>query len=73
MYVLTREHNLYDQEGEYYVAIFKNIDDVKKRLKEVIKKDGYSGGSDELLNHILEGGGRRNYEEVWFNLNKVEV
>ena len=73
MYVLTREHNEYDQEGEYYVGLFKNIEDVKNRLNDVIKKDGYGGCDEELLKHILNGGGRRNYEHVWFNLIKENV
>jgi len=73
MYILTREHNLYDQEGEYYVAIFKNIEDVNKKLQEVIEKDNYCTYDDKLHKHIVKGGGRINNEEVWFNLRHEDV
>lgn len=68
MYILTREHNLYDQKGEYYVAIFKDIEDVNNKLQEVIEKDLYSTYSGKLHNHIINGGGRMGKEDVWFNL-----
>ena len=46
-----------------------------KEMKDndVIKKDGYGGCDEELLEHIINGGGRRNYEDVWFNLIKEDV
>lgn len=77
VWVLTREHNDYDQHGEYFVAVF-----LKKpshtTLAKALSKEGYGTGSDVMaalvfLEHLLAGGGRVQWENVWFNLDHVEV
>ena len=63
-WVLTREHNDYDQYGEYYVMCW----DHKPTVIEIIdimetEECGYS------VAHILAGGGRRNDTvDIWYNL-----
>ena len=64
-WVLTEEVNDYNQYGEYLHSVFK----VKPTIEEV--KD-VCGVDDSLANHILNGGGRVNYEKSWYHLNEVE-
>jgi len=67
MWVLTKEVNYYDQYGEYFVAGFlaePTADDLRKTLVESEHRD---------IDHILSGGGRRNYEDTWWNLYEVEA
>jgi hypothetical protein len=64
MWVVTREHNLYDQEGEYFVVAFDNKPTFQE-LKKLI------GGSDVTIGKLTRGGGRQEFEEVWYNLYEV--
>ena len=64
MWILTREHNAYDQEGEYYVYAWDHKPS-KEEVDIVMDKieDGYAD-----LDHIMNGGGRKNWEDIWYNL-----
>lgn len=71
-WVLTREVNDYNQDGEYFVAIF----DKKPSISELIdffNGDMVSGiSAKELLKwviHVHEGGGRRASEDEWYMLD----
>jgi hypothetical protein len=65
VWVLTKEYNLYDQEGEYFVAVFANKP-TTQQLEECSVPYDY-------LQHVLNGGGRLNIEEEWFYLREVET
>lgn len=67
IYVLTEEHNDYDQYGEYFVEAFETKP-TKEQLSETIKRN-----DDKLLDHILNVGGRQGFEDVWWYLNEVEL
>ncbi len=69
-YILTREHNEYDQYGEYFVAWFNNLPTVTEVLTAVESDDG-SKIDDALAAHIIAGGGRQNVENVWWHLKQV--
>lgn len=62
MWILTREINQYDQDGEYFVAAW-----TVKPTETQIEKCVYNANND-LLHHILNGGGRLKYEYEWYNL-----
>jgi hypothetical protein len=65
MYVLTKEYNDYDQHGKYLVAVFDKeptIENIKNLLE----------CNNEYARHVLEGGGRINYEYDWYYLNKIK-
>lgn len=65
IWILTREINAYDQDGEYFVSAFSQ----KPTIAQIEKICGYN----ELgATHVLNGGGRRNAEEEWYNLQMVE-
>lgn len=66
-WVLTFEVNEYDQEGAYYLKVFKEKPN-KGQVAEVLNELGYGEFSDEYLDHVLSGGGRKEYEYIWFNL-----
>jgi hypothetical protein len=73
MYVLTREHNQYNQYGAYFVAAFEEKP-THKMMKKIIKKDGFDclfPEKNELIEHILTGGGRIAMEDVWYNLEEI--
>lgn len=76
VWVLTRSHNDYDQHGEYFVAVFGRKPDIK-RLAEAMEMESGSLGNlmqaIAFLSHIIEGGGRRGTENVWYQLEEVDL
>ena len=75
VWVLTREINEYDQDGEYFEAVFAKKPTVKK-LAEALKGKIHISDIMEALvlcEHILSCGGRQGVEHTWFNLREVEV
>jgi hypothetical protein len=65
--ILTRQHNQYDQYGEYFVAWFA---DIPTDIRRVLEGDGYDADA-ALAAHILSGGGREGSEDVWWNLRRI--
>jgi len=79
IFVLTREHNEYDQHGSYFVRAFSELPSLEK-LAEVIQTEGdfhcQAMNTDfaiALSEHLRKGGGRRGTEDVWYNLDEVEL
>ena len=74
IWVLTASYNDYDQHGDYFVAAFdkkpsrKDIEDLK--LTEVMN---WEPAKSDAINHILEGGGRRKCEQVWYDLVQYNI
>jgi len=64
MWVITRSVNQYDQYGDYFECVFKE----KPTLQELIR----FFGDEELSKHVLNGGGRREFEGVWYFLTEME-
>lgn len=69
VWVLTKEYNDYDQHGEYFVEVFLK----KPTLAQLAEYTGISVEYPETLLHILDGGGREKWEDVWFNLTEQEL
>lgn len=67
IWVLTREYNDYDQHGEYFVHAWTS-----KPTVEQIDKALNGWENREECEHILNGGGRRGYENSWYFLRTVE-
>ena len=67
MLVLTMEVNDYSQHGIYYIKLFKNKDTARKGLYKALASEGEQP-TPELIEHILLGGGRIDYEDKWFYL-----
>jgi hypothetical protein len=68
IWVLTSEYNDYDQHGAYFNRAWvgkPTVVDLK-----AYAKSGKENWSKKDLDHILNGGGRRNWEEKWYNLEK---
>ena len=65
VYVLTREINEYDQDGEYFVEVFLD----KPSRSQLIS----CGVPEYRLDHVLKGGGRVKDEYKWFNLRKEKL
>lgn len=66
MWILTESFNDYNQHGDVFVAAFKNKPN-ERQLRNELKALGYEY-TDEALAHILNGGGRQNWENSWYNL-----
>lgn len=66
VWLLTSECNAYDQFGEYFEAVFHD-----KPTALQLAANGISDPS--LQEHILNGGGRRGYEDGWYNLKEEEL
>jgi|DEB0MinimDraft_4_1074332.scaffolds.fasta_scaffold426591_2 hypothetical protein len=74
VWILTSEHNDYNQHGEYFIAWFKTKPSEKElwRVLQEEEEDDFS-----LVEHILKnGGGRRkpykSTNEVWYNLRQIK-
>lgn len=61
MWVVTKEYNMYDQEGEYFVAAYHEKPDLYQ-LKKLLKCDR------DFAVHVYDGGGRIGVEDWWYNM-----
>ena len=73
MWILTEEYNDYDQHGAYFVTAWTE----KPSREEVarvcgIDTSGRFTNSDKMIDHMLLGGGRVEYEYQWYNLIEVQ-
>lgn len=65
-WLLSCECNDYDQHGSYHIAVFKT----KPTYKDLNQFEDLNNKPD-LINHILEGGGRTEKNEwIWYNLDE---
>jgi shikimate kinase len=65
IYVLTREINQYDQDGEYFVHAWN----YKPTTEDIIQHVG----SSIVATHVAStGGGRIMHEEEWYHLREVK-
>lgn len=65
VWILTREVNEYDQDGEYFVAVFG-----EKPHHTLLTANGVP---QEHLRHVLNGGGHIGVEHEWFHLRDYSV
>jgi len=63
IYILTRQENDYNQHGEYYETYFIG----KPTVKQIIN---WTGHDEEYAKWVLNGGGRKDDEDVWYNLRE---
>lgn len=64
IYVLTREINQYDQDGEYFVHAWTYMPKQEDIIQWV--------GNSKTANHIIiNGGGRVEFEDEWYYLREV--
>ena len=77
VWVLTEEHNDYNQHGEYFVAVFGDLPTVQRLASALSLHDGASRPNVmealALIEHIRNGGGRIGTEDVWYNLKEQEL
>lgn len=66
VWILTREINEYDQDGEYFVNVFKN-----KPTEADLCLNGIP--DEETAKHVLGGGGRIGVEHTWWHLREHVV
>ena len=66
VWVVTREINEYNQDGEYFVAVFKNKPTFQQ-LKKLLNED------DVTIDKLTRGGGRQSTEYEWYNLLEEEL
>lgn len=60
VYILTREINAYDQDGAYFVNVFSSLPTYEMLIENGVPKN--------RIRHVLNGGGRVDYEYEWFYL-----
>ena len=65
IFVLTREINRYDQDGEYFVEVYVS----KPSYQQLIE----IGVPRNRIRHVMNGGGRVGTEDQWFFLREKEV
>lgn len=64
VWILTMEVNAYDQCGEYFVAVYKD----KPTHQQLSEQDVPTN----RLRHVLDGGGRKDDEDTWYNLKLTQ-
>lgn len=69
IWVLTKEVNDYEQDGEYFCAIFSRKPTYDE-LSAELNKDWHSI-TECIVHHVLAGGGRLESEDRWWFLRKV--
>ena len=67
VWVVTREINMYDQDGDYLVAVYRRKPDFAK-LKKLLPHL-----SDATVGKLTRGGGREACEDEWYNLSELEA
>ncbi len=65
VWILTEEHNEYDQYGEYFISAFKE----KPTHKQLTELDVPTN----RLKYVLGGGGRQDGDCHWYHLREVEA
>lgn len=76
VWVLTTEHNDYNQYGAYFLAVFAKKPEIAalaEALKNEVPPNIPTMEAIALIEHIRAGGGRRGTEDKWFNLEEVEL
>ncbi len=78
VWVLTRSINDYNQDGDYFEAVFAKQPSVKQLADFFYGKDGGHGSMDVMaavsfLEHVRSGGGRRGTEDTWYDLEEKEL
>jgi len=78
VWVVTKEVNAYDQFGDYFEGVWANkptYNQVEKFLisARVIYPEGPTEGKRFHIEHLLAGGGRKDSEDVWYNLQEIEL
>lgn len=66
MWIVTREVNAYDQEGEYFIAAY----DHKPTFQEL--KLLLPHKKDSVVGKLTRGGGREDSEYEWYYLFEIE-
>lgn len=66
VWVLTREINQYDQDGEYFECVFSSYPNEQQLMK--------AGVSQDNAEYLANGGnGRIKTQDEWWNLTEVPV
>ena len=66
IWVLTESFNDCDQHGQIFICAWTKKPS-HEELKWVLTQAG-EHPSDRLVDHVFNGGGRKNNDYVWFNL-----
>lgn len=65
MWVITREINEYDQDGEYFVSVYESRPSFQD-LKALLPDE-----KDATLDKLTRGGGGQSTENEWYHLGQV--
>jgi hypothetical protein len=68
VWVLTEEYNDYNQNGEYFLAVFKEIPS-----REELLGVGVEDNSEIINNLLINGGGRLKHEYTWYFLRAYDL
>jgi hypothetical protein len=63
-WIVTEEYNDYDQHGEYFIAWFSKKPSVEHLMINLQLPE-------EWAIHLVNGGGRRDFDDQWYNLREV--
>lgn len=73
VWILGYHINSYNQENEpYFIAAFDHLPTTEEIYKELCFKCVGGDYAEDLLKHIVDGGGRRDSEDTWYTLSFEE-
>lgn len=78
IWVITEEHNAYDQYGEYFICAFAEKPTHAQCLDlllelDYIQEDQPMEHKDKMADFLMKGGGRYKYEDVWYWLREERL
>lgn len=73
VWVLTYELVDFDQESDYFLAVFSPKPTLETLAPFINDLPNHMGRAIAKLQHILNGGGRMEYEHKWYFLREVEL
>jgi len=78
IWVITEEHNAYDQYGEYFICAFAEKPTHAQCLDlllelDYIQEDQPRKHKDKMSEFLMKGGGRYKYENVWYWLREERL
>mgnify|MGYP006935486334 CR=1 FL=1 len=66
LYIITSEHNDYNQYGEYYIKAYKEFPTVEQLMSDLDIRELEA-------NYLFNGGGRQAKEDQWYNLHIEDI
>lgn len=73
VYVLTRCINAYEQDGEYFVAVFKEFPSIEEYSATIGAEVNHLLTEKQYENLVFNDGGRMGFEYEWYYIREEMI